>query len=60
MAKELNFIRVANIIILGALIKILGIISEKSVIKSISETVREKFVAINIDAFKIGFDYFKE
>ncbi len=60
MAKELNLKKVANIVMLGAFVKISGIVSEESVIKSISETFRENHVAINIDAFKIGFNYFKE
>jgi 2-oxoglutarate ferredoxin oxidoreductase subunit gamma len=60
LARELDFKKVANIIILGALVRISGVVSKESVIKSISETVREKHIAINIDAFRIGFDYFKE
>ena len=46
----------ANIIILGALTKITNIVSEKAVEKAIRDTVPEKAVAINIQAYKKGED----
>ncbi len=52
-AKKLGNIKTLNIIMLGALIKAMGIdeIDWESVIK---EEVKEKFVDINIKAFNIG------
>ena len=57
MAINLNFKKVANIIMLGALIKATGIVSKESIFKSISDTVPEKYVELNIQAFQQGFDY---
>lgn len=57
MAKELNLKKVANIIMLGVLIKTTGIVSKESILKSISDTVPEKFVELNIQAFQKGFDF---
>jgi 2-oxoglutarate ferredoxin oxidoreductase subunit gamma len=58
LAKELNLKKVANIIMLGALIKIKGIVSKESMLKSISDTVPKKYIKLNIQAFQRGFDYF--
>jgi len=44
----------ANMIMLGALIKIAMIVNEESMEKSIRNTFPEKFVAINIEAYKKG------
>jgi len=44
----------ANIIMLGALAKITNIVSEKALEKAIRDTVPEKAVAINIQAYKKG------
>jgi 2-oxoglutarate ferredoxin oxidoreductase subunit gamma len=44
----------ANIIMLGALVKITNIVSEKALEKAIRDTVPEKAVAINIQAYKKG------
>ena len=57
MAIKLKFKKVANIIMLGALIKATGIVSKESIFKSISDTVPEKYVELNIQAFQQGFDY---
>jgi 2-oxoglutarate ferredoxin oxidoreductase subunit gamma len=46
----------ANVIMLGALIKITNIVSEKALEKAIRDTVSEKAVAINIQAYKKGED----
>ena len=44
----------ANMIMLGALTKITGIVNEKSMEKAIRNTFPEKFVAINMEAYKKG------
>lgn len=44
----------ANMIMLGALIKIAMIVNEESMEKVISDTFPEKFVSINIEAYKKG------
>jgi 2-oxoglutarate ferredoxin oxidoreductase subunit gamma len=44
----------ANMVILGALTKITKIVSEESIEKSIRESVPEKTIEINIEAFKKG------
>ena len=46
----------ANIIMLGALIRMTDMISEKALEKAIRDTVPEKAVAINIQAYKKGED----
>jgi 2-oxoglutarate ferredoxin oxidoreductase subunit gamma len=44
----------ANIIMLGALIKITGIVNEKPIEKAIRSAFPEKFVTINMEAYKKG------
>jgi len=46
----------ANVIMLGALTKITNIVSEKALEKAIRDTIPEKAVAINIQAYKKGED----
>ena len=44
----------ANMIMLGALIKMTGIVNEESVEKAVNKTFSEKFASINIEAYKKG------
>jgi len=44
----------ATMIMLGALVKITGMVNEESMEKVISNTFPEKFVSINIEAYKKG------
>jgi 2-oxoglutarate ferredoxin oxidoreductase subunit gamma len=44
----------ANMIMLGALVKITGTVNEESMERVISDTFPEKFVSINIEAYKKG------
>ena len=44
----------ANMIMLGALVKITGMVNEESMERVISDTFPEKFVSINIEAYKKG------
>ncbi|TFG03453.1 MAG: 2-oxoacid:ferredoxin oxidoreductase subunit gamma [Promethearchaeota archaeon] len=60
LAIELENKRVVNIIMLGALCKISKITSKESLIKSIIESIPEKFKEINLKAFQKGFEYFSE
>lgn len=58
LARELKNDRVLNLIILGALLKITNIVTMKSMIKSITDTVSEPFIEINIQALQKGYEYF--
>ncbi len=53
LAKEVGNIRTANVVIVGALVKAMGLmdIDWEEVIR---ETVKEKFVDVNIKALKLG------
>ena len=57
-AKELKNEKVANMIMLGALIKVTKIVSKEAIIKSISDTVSERYKELNIKAIKKGYDFF--
>ncbi|WIF94288.1 indolepyruvate oxidoreductase subunit beta [Caminicella sporogenes] len=58
IAKELGNIRTMNVVMVGALVKALGLddIDWEEVIK---KTVKEKFIDINIKAFKKGMEQVK-
>jgi indolepyruvate ferredoxin oxidoreductase beta subunit len=58
MAKELGNVKAMNVIMVGALVKGLGLtdINWEDVIKSL---VKEKFIELNVKAFKMGFDAVK-
>ncbi|MGB9839499.1 indolepyruvate oxidoreductase subunit beta [Thermovenabulum sp.] len=53
-AKELGDVRVQNIILTGALAKVMSFNKEKFV-KVIKEVVPEKYVEINVKAFELGY-----
>lgn len=53
-AKELGDVRVQNIILTGALAKVMSFDEEKFV-KVIKEVVPEKYVEINVKAFELGY-----
>lgn len=59
LANELENPRVANIILLGALIKLTDKVSKESIMKAISDTVKKSFREINFKAFEIGYNFFK-
>ena len=56
-AKEMKEKRIVNMILLGALIKKTAIVSKDSIIKSISDTVSEKYIDLNISAFQKGYEF---
>lgn len=53
-ASELFQKTYANMIILGALTKALRIVSQEALEKAISDTVEEKYVNANLQAYKMG------
>lgn len=57
LAMELNDKRVANMIMLGALIKITAVVSKEAVNKSITDTVNKMYKEVNIKAFLKGYEY---
>jgi len=57
LALELNNKKVANLIMLGSLVKVVKIISKDSILKSIIETFPKKYKDQNIQAFQRGFEY---
>lgn len=59
MAAELGNVKAANIILLGALVKQMGLeeIDWKEIIR---KSVKERFVDLNLKAFQIGADYVSE
>lgn len=59
LAKELKNKKVVNIILLGALIKLTDIVSKDSILKTISETFKKSMKELNIGAFQIGYEFFK-
>jgi len=44
----------ANIVMLGALVKITGMVNEESMEKATSDTLPERFVSINMEAYEKG------
>ncbi len=57
IAKEMKNERIVNLIMLGALIKKIGIISKESIIKSIYDTVSESYIDLNLKAFQKGYEF---
>jgi 2-oxoglutarate ferredoxin oxidoreductase subunit gamma len=63
LAEKLGTIKVANMIILGALIKASDIISFDAMIKNLAELLgegRSKLIKLNKEALEMGFNYVKE
>ena len=52
--KEMGNIIVANLIILGALIKKTGLLSVEAMEKAIEASVPKKAIALNLNAFRRG------
>jgi 2-oxoglutarate ferredoxin oxidoreductase subunit gamma len=57
LARELNNEKVANLVMLGALIKLTNILSINSVKKAISNMVKEQYIELNFKAFQKGHEY---
>ncbi|MHB8109121.1 MAG: 2-oxoacid:acceptor oxidoreductase family protein [Syntrophorhabdaceae bacterium] len=63
LAEKLGTIKVANMIMLGALIKASSIISFEAMIKNLAELLGEgkaKLIKLNKEALEMGFNYVKE
>lgn len=54
LAQELGNIKTMNVIVVGALVKAMGLDQITDWTTVIAETVKEKFVDINIKAFQLG------
>lgn len=53
MAKDLGNVKAANVILLGTIIKLMGL-EDIDWVKIIRENVKPKFVDLNIEALKVG------
>ena len=53
--RELNQKQAANIVMLGALVAVTGIVSKASLRKAIEDQVGERFRAMNLDAVELGY-----
>ena len=60
LSIELKNEKVLNLIMLGALLKITDIVSLDSMNKAITDTISKPFLAINLQAFQKGYDFFQE
>lgn len=63
LAEKLGTIKVANMIMLGALIRASSIISFDAMIKNLAELLgegRSKLIKLNREALEMGFNYVKE
>jgi 2-oxoglutarate ferredoxin oxidoreductase subunit gamma len=58
ISKELGNEKLLNVIMLGALIKITGIVSREGIEKAISETIPNRFISINLKGFNKAYDLF--
>ncbi len=57
LAQELGNRMVANVIMLGFLCAITGVVSREALEESVRTTVRPALVELNLRAFQTGFDY---
>ena len=60
LAEEMGQRRVANVIMLGFLTAITGLVSRQAMEKAIETTVKAKTVPVNLRAFATGYEYAKE
>ncbi len=54
-AREVGNIRAANVVSLGAIVGISNICDKESLLQAIRDTVPERFLDLNLEAFKQGF-----
>jgi 2-oxoglutarate ferredoxin oxidoreductase subunit gamma len=57
LALELKNEKIANIIMLGALIRTTSLVSKDSIIKAIAESVSKALLDLNVQAFQTGYDF---
>ena len=63
LAEKLGTIKVANMIMLGALIKASNIVSYTAMLKNLNEILGEgksKLIKLNKEALELGYNYIKE
>ncbi len=60
LAEEMGQRRVANVIMLGFLTALTGLVRRQSMEKAIENTVKAKTVPVNLRAFAAGFEYAAE
>ena len=60
IAIEVGNKKFQNMVALGALCRLTGVISQEALEKSISENVPPKTLAQNLEAFKKGIDYVRK
>jgi len=54
--KEFNNRMVANIVLLGAVVKSAGLVQEESLLKSLANRVPSNFLDLNQKAVRLGFE----
>jgi 2-oxoglutarate ferredoxin oxidoreductase subunit gamma len=54
--KEFNNRMVANIVLLGAVVKAMGLVKEESLLKSLANRVPPNFLELNQKAVRLGFE----
>ncbi|MGQ4914369.1 MAG: 2-oxoacid:acceptor oxidoreductase family protein [Candidatus Asgardarchaeia archaeon] len=57
LAEQLGNKIVANIIMLGAVARISGMLDPEALKKSIADTVKPKYKELNLKAFEVGYEY---
>jgi len=57
MAEELGRRVVTNVVMLGFMTALIGLVSRESVEKAIETSIREKLVPLNLKAFATGYEY---
>jgi 2-oxoglutarate ferredoxin oxidoreductase subunit gamma len=63
LAEQLGTIKVANMVMLGAFIKVSTMVSFQGLLKNLPEILgasRAKLIKTNRDALELGFNYIKE
>jgi 2-oxoglutarate ferredoxin oxidoreductase subunit gamma len=58
--KEFNNRMVANIVLLGAVVKAMGLVKEESLLKSLANRVPPNFLELNQKAVRLGFELGKK
>jgi 2-oxoglutarate ferredoxin oxidoreductase subunit gamma len=60
LAQKLGNRIVSNMVMLGYLTAVTGLVSREAMEESIRTSVRERTIPLNLKAFEAGYDYFKE
>ena len=57
LAEELGNRIVANVVMLGAVVALTGVVSKKAMLESVRASVPPRFLELNERAFQVGYDY---